>query len=312
MGAQVISQVLVLFLLMALGFLSFKLKITTKEAVPYFSSFGMKVTLPCLIVGSFLRPFSRELLGEAGIALGVAFVVYGFAFLLAWVYPYVLRMKGPERGVHRFALIASNSGLIGFPVVEAVLGSFYIFHVSIFNVPLGLLAFSVGIWLIAKEEGKAPSLSWRFFVNPALVATVVGFALFLFSIPLPDPLEQGIRLLGGVTTPLFMVIIGVSIAQADIKRILGRWKVYVTVFMRLFVVPVLTLLFCYLVGIRGNLLILPVLLTAMPAASTTSVIAGVYNVAVEEASAIVILSTLLSAATIPLTVVLLHYISYVL
>ena len=306
MGMQVISQVLVLFILMALGFLCFKLKIAPKEAASYFSAFGMKIALPCLILGSFLRPFTTELLGEAGIALGVAFFVYGFAFLLAWGYPYLLKMKGPERGVHRYSLVVSNSGFMGFPVIEAVLGSFYLFHVAIFNVPLGLLAFSVGIWLIAKEGGKAPALSWKFFINPPVVATLAGFVIFFFSIPLPAPLEQSILLIGGMTTPLFMVIIGISIAQTDIKRIFGRWQIYITAAMRLIIVPVLLAVFCYIVGIRGNLLILTVLLTAMPVASTTSVIATMYDVAVEEASSVVVFSTILSAITIPLTLIAIY------
>jgi len=307
MGTHVISQVLVLFILMALGFLSFKLKITTKEAAAYFSSFGMKIALPCLILSSFLRPFTGELLREAGIALAAAFSVYGFGFLLAWGYPYMLRMKGPERGVHRYSLIVSNSGFMGFPVIEAVLGSFYLFHVAIFNVPLGLLAFSFGVWLIAKEGGKVPVLSWKFFLNPPVVATLAGFALFLFSVPIPAPLEQSVRLVGGMTTPLFMVIIGISIAQTDINRIFGRWRIYVTTFMRLLFVPVLTAIFCYAIGIRGNLLLLSVLLTAMPVASTTTVIATMYDVAVEEASSIVVFSTIVSAITIPLTLLALHH-----
>ena len=303
MGVQIVNQVLVLFILMALGFLSFKLKITTKEAAGYFSSFLMKITLPCLIFSSFRRPFTQELLGEAGIALAVSFAVYGFAFLLAWVYPYILKIKGPERGVHRYALIISNSGLIGIAVVEAIMGPFYLFHTAIFNVPLGLMVFSIGIWLVAKEGGKAPALSWKFFVSSPLIATVVGFVMFVFSVPLPETLEQSIRLAGGITTPLFMMVIGISMAQADIKRMLGRWQVYVTVVTRLIFVPALTGIFCYLVGIRGHLLILPVLLTAMPAGSTTSTVAVLYDVAAEEAAAIVVLSTILSVITIPLVLI---------
>jgi|GEM_PF-5702368 len=66
MGTQALSQIMVLFILMAAGFLCCKLKVVPKEAARYFSSFGMKVTFPCLIITSFNRPFSRELLGEAG------------------------------------------------------------------------------------------------------------------------------------------------------------------------------------------------------------------------------------------------------
>jgi len=310
MGTQVISQVLVLFILIAVGFFSAKLRITTKEAAGYFSSFCIKITLPCLILSSFFRPFDRELLQGAAVVLLVSSVIYISAILFALVYPYLLRIKGPERGVHRYALIVPNSAFMGFPVVEAVLGPLYLFHVSLFNVPMSLAAFSFGIWLVAKEGGKTggkpPSLSWRSLVNPLIVATVVGFAMFVFSISVPVPLEQSIRFLGGITIPLFMVIVGITIAEADIKRLFGRWRVYVTVVVRLLAAPALTGFLCYLAGLRGALLILPILLTAMPAASTTSAIAAMYDVAVEEASAIVILSTILCVITIPLTVILIQ------
>ena len=239
----------------------------------------------------------------------VALAVYAFAFLLAWIYPRVLGMKGPERGVHRYALIVPNSGFIGFPVVEAVMGSFYLFHAAIFNIPLWLLGFSIGLYLIAKEKGKSVSLSWKLFANPPFIAILAGFTLFFFSIPVPAPLEQGIRMLGAATTPLVMIITGITIAQADLKRIFGRWHIYATLFARLIFVPVLVALFCFLAGIRGNLMVLAVLLTAMPAASTTTVIAAVYDVAVEEASSLVVFSMLLSAATIPLILVFVHHIA---
>ncbi|MDR0512230.1 MAG: AEC family transporter [Treponema sp.] len=310
MGTQALSQIMVLFILMAAGFLCCKLKVVPKEAAQYFSSFGMKVTFPCLIITSFNRPFSSELLGEAGTAIFVAFSVYAFAFLIALLYPHILRMKGPERGVHRYTIIVSNSVFIGFPVVEAVLGTAYLFHVALFNLPLFLVGLTAGLWLIAKENKTSPSsvLSWKLFVTPPVIATVAGFVMFLFSVSLPAPLQQGISLIGGITTPLFMIIIGISMAQADVRRIFGNGKIYVTVFVRLVAVPFLTALFCLLVGIRGNLLILAVLISAMPAASTTTVIASVYGVAVEEAGAIVVLSTLLSLATIPLVMLVLNHV----
>ena len=307
MGTQVISQVLVIFILIALGFLCFKLKIATKESASFLSSFTMKVTLPCLMLSSFFRPFSRELLRDAGIVLAIAFAAYALAFLIAWGYPRMLRMKGPERGVHRYALIVPNSGFMGVPVVEGFLGSFYLFHVAVFNVPLTLLGFSIGLWLIAKEKGKTTTLSWKLFTNPPLLATVIGFFVFLFSVPFPAPLEQSIRLVGGTTTPLVMVIIGISIAQADMRRMLGRWQIYLTSFMRLFIFPALIALLCILVGVSGNLSILLVLLVAMPVASSTAVIAAVYDVAVEEASSVIVFSTLLSMITIPLTILALNH-----
>jgi len=307
MDTQVTGQVLVLFILISMGFVSYKLKITTKEAAAYFSSFVMKIPLPCMMISSFFRPFSRELLGEAAVTLGIAFAIYAFALLLALVYPYIFRIKGPERGVHRYAIFISNSGLIGFPVIEAVLGSPFIFHASMFSIPANILAFSVGLWLVAKEGKKAPAFSWKIFVTPLFIATIAGFFMFLFSIRLPWPLEQSIRSAGSATTPLAMAVIGISIAQADLKQLFGRWRIYVTVLLRLIVIPALVGFICYLAGVRGPLLTLPVILTAMPAGSTTSIFASVYDVAIEEAGSIVALSVVLCAFTIPLVVIAAHY-----
>jgi hypothetical protein len=305
MDVSVFSQVLVLLFLMALGFLSFKLKITTKEASEYFSSFAMKITLPCMIITSFRRPFSMELLGEAGATMVMSCTVFGIYLLICWIYPRLLKIKGPERGVHRYAILISNSGFVGYPVVEAIMGPSYLFHAVIFNMPGCFMAFSVGAWFVAKESGKAPALSWKLILTPPFVATIVGFFMFLFSLPLPASLEKGIKMAADITIPLSMMVIGISLAQANIRQMLGSWRIYVTVFVRLLLLPALIGFICYFAGFNRYIMILAVILTATPAGSTTSILASVYNVATEEAGSIVALSTMLCALTIPLVVIVL-------
>jgi len=307
MDIHVVDQVLTLVLLMAIGFMGSRLKIISKEGASNFSSFVLKITLPCLILDSFQRPFSRQLLGEAAVTLGIAFAVYGFALLFCLVYPHILRIKGPERGVHRYALFISNSGFFGYPVTQAILGPSYLFHASLFNVPSNILAFSIGAWLVAKEGGKPPAFSWKAFLTPPTVCTVAGFFMFLFSIPLPGPLGQAVNLAGSLTTPLSMAVIGISIAQTDMRQMLGRLRVYVTVFVRLALLPALTGIVCYLAGIRGPLLMLSVIVTGMPAGSSTSILASVYNVAAEEAGSLVALSMVFCVITIPLMVLAVHH-----
>ena len=303
MDTPVVGHVQVLFILMAVGFLSLKLKITTREASAHFSSFVMKITLPCMTFNSFRRPFSWGVLGEAAAALGMSVAICGLSYLFSLVYPRLLGMRGPERGVHRYAVIIPNCGLIGFAMINVILGPAYVFHAVIFTIPFSIMAFSVASWLIAREGNRAPVLSWKSLISAPLVATFVGLIAFLFSIPLPEALGTTIKFIGDVTTPLAMAVIGMTIAQANIRQILGRWRVYLTVFIRLLLLPALMGFACYLVHIRGPLLMLSVILTGMPAGSTTSILATVYEVAEEEASSIVALSTILCAVTIPLVVV---------
>lgn len=298
---NVISQVSVLFILIVLGYACAKWKIAGPEAAAFFSPFVLNITLPCMLLVSFQRPFSGELLGEAGMAAAASMLMYGIAFPLACVYPRLLNIKGPERGVHRYALLFSNCGFIGYPVVEALLGPAYVFHACVFNILFSFLAYSVGAWLIAKEGKRRLAISWKTFINPSVAATFAGLILFLFSLRLPEPLFRSLKMAGDITSPLSMIVIGINLAQAKAGQILGRWRLYVTAVMRLAALPFLVGLGCRLLGFRGPLLGLAVILTAMPAGSTTSILASVYQVAPEEGSALVFLSTLFSMATIPLT-----------
>jgi predicted permease len=306
---DIAGQVLVLFLLMLAGFVSTKLKVTGPEMAEYSSIFIMNVSLPAMLLASFQRPFSRELLGEAGAALFISAVIYGISFVLAYFYPRILGLKGPERGVHRYGVIFSNCGFIGYPMVEAILGPAYVFHAVIFNIPFSFLAYSVGAWLISKEGNKSLSLSWRTFANPSVMATLIGFFLFIFSIALPEPLYRSVKMLGDVTSPLSMIVIGVTLAQAKAEQIFGRRRIYTTVTLRLVLIPLLTALACYALGIRGSLLMLAVLITAMPCGSTTSIMASLYRTAPEEASSLVFLSTMLCMATIPAVVIAVRFFS---
>ncbi|MDR0476268.1 MAG: AEC family transporter [Treponema sp.] len=300
------SQVLALFILILTGFACAKLKITGPLTADHFSKFVINVTLPALLFASFQRPFSSELLGEAGLALGLSAIVYGMAFLTAFFYPRLLKIKSPERGVHRYALIISNCGFIGYPVVEAVLGPDYVFHAVIFNIPFSFLAFSVCAWLIYKESAPddtgSKRLNRKAFINPNLVAVILGLLFFVFSVTLPQPVFRGLKMIGDMTTPLSMILIGITLAQADIRRVFGRWQIYATVIMRLVILPSTAGLIFYLLGIRGPLFILGVLITAMPAGSATSILASLYKTAEGEASSLVFLSTLLCMVTVPVVI----------
>jgi predicted permease len=266
----------------------------------HFSSFIINITLPAMLFATFQRPFSKELMREGGIAFFLSVLVYGFSFLTAFVYPRILRMKGPERGVHRYALIISNCGFIGYPLVEAVLGPSYLFHAVIFNIRFGLLAFSVCAWLISKEGESSLRVTWKTFCNSSVTATALGLFCFIFSLSLPEPLFRSLKMTGDMTSPLSMILIGTTLAQANIRQVFGRWQVYVTTAMRLLILPGLIGLILYLLGIRGPLFVMGILITAMPVGSSTSILATLYKTAPEEASSLVFLSTLLCMVTVPL------------
>jgi hypothetical protein len=297
---NVINQVLVLFFLIAIGYGARKLRAIDDGAIGHFSSFVLNISLPTLILVSLQRPFSRELLGEAGLTLGLSFMIYGFSFLLAGLYPFIVPLSRKERGVHRYALIFSNVGFMGYPVVEAVLGQQALFYLAIYNIPFNFLAFSIGAWLIAREGERSLLLSWKTFINPSVIATLLGFLLFLGSVKLPGPLYQTLKMTGDITSPLSMIVIGAILGKMPLRSVLGTWQRYGTTLVRLLVLPAAVGFLLYSAGFRGLFFILPTLVTAMPVAANTSILAEVYGADAESASSLVFISTLFCIITIPL------------
>lgn len=296
---DVTNQVLVLFFLMAIGWVARAAKAIDDAAIDKFSGFVINVTLPALIVTSLQRPFTEALLKESALVLGLSFAVYGLSFAFAAFLPELFGVEKRSRGVYRVAVAFSNVGFMGFPVVELVFGQDALFLLAVYNVPFNLLAFSVGAWLIARDGGSKVGLNWKMFVNVNVVATIVGFVLFLFSIKFPPALGKTLKLTGDVTTPLSMIAIGAILGRMKLHSVLGHWRVWVFSAIRLLVLPAAVYAALYFAGVRGLLLSLPPLVAAMPVAANASILASVYKGDLESGSLLVFLSTLLSVLTIP-------------
>lgn len=296
-------QSLILFLLICAGFAAGKLGAIKRDTVKALSRFLVDFTLPAIIIISMQRPFSPALRDQSIRILVISSVVYALSFPLAYAASAAYRKAGrAELGVHRFAMCFSNVAFMGFPVAESLLGKESLFVISIYNIPFQLLAFSVGIVMIAgkRTDGPRGLGAVKSLLNPAIVSALIGFALFLGSVRIPDPLYSAMDLLGGMTTPLAMIVIGAILAQTRLGGVLGNPRLWLTTAYRLGVHPLLVFAAAKAVGLSGMELAVPVLVSAMPVAANSTILAGVYGGDDVTASGLVFASTLLSLVTIPL------------
>jgi len=294
-----LTQTLVLFLLMAVGFAAGKAKFIDEAGNRAISKLLVNFILPALIVHSMQRPFTPDMLGLAYSTLGFSFLAYALAFPLAFLLVKALRARGGERGAHGFGAIFSNCAFMGFPVIEAILGKDSIFAASVANIPFQIFAFSIGPVMLAGSAGHGIKLGFRSFVTPAAIAAFVGFGLFVGRIELPAALKDAMGLLGGTTTPLSMVLIGSIVSRMDARSALARPRVYATSVFRLAAFPLLLYFALRALGAEGLPLYVPVVLAAMPVAANSAILAQAYGGDYETASSLVLISTLLSIATIP-------------
>ena len=128
---------------------------------------------------------------------------------------------------------------------------------------------------------------------------VLGLILYLGQVPVPDLIATPLSLLGGMNTPLSMLITGIIIATSDLRSVIRRGSLWYTLFLRMAVVPAAALLLCLATGTGGMVGAVVILLEACPCAAITSVFAVQYHYDEELAAGSVVVSTLLSIVVLP-------------
>lgn len=299
MNVKVIEQVAILFILMAVGVFARKKGILTDAVKKGLTELILNITMPLLIFVSFNQKFSSELLLRAGqillISAGIHLLSY---FLSAFLFR---RFPADQISVLRYITVISNAGFMGYPVLDAIYGQQGIFYASFYTVPFNIAMLSLGILLFSKQ--KETGVARQILLHPAILAVGIGLIPFLFSLQLPAVISRPANLLGSMTTPLSMLVIGAMIADAKLKGLFERSALYGS-FIRLLVVPLLTLAGLKAFGLPDEIVGISVVLTAMPAGAMTAILAGKYGNNSMFASKCVFVSTLLSLGTIPLVLLL--------
>lgn len=293
-------QTLILFALLAAGFVGGKLGYLDEGTGRGLSKFLVNIVLPALVVVSMQRPYSPELRNEVLSTLAISLGVYAAAFPLAFLFVRAIGATGAERGAHEFGAVFSNVAFMGYPVMEAIFGKESLFAVSIYNIPFSVLAFSVGPYLLARGSSGGARLTVASFLTPSAVASVVGLALFFGGVILPAPLAKALAALGDLTTPLSMAIIGAILSRMSLKGLAGNPRLYATSLYRLAAFPLLVYAALSALGVEGRLLSMPVVIAAMPVAANSAILAKAYGGDADTASSLVFITTAASIVTIPL------------
>ncbi len=304
MGVIFIS-VIKLFMMLFAGFAARKTGVIDDHTTKGLSALLIKVTLPALIFTSMQKEFSPALLRESFVITALSFGVYGIYFIIALITGRALGGEKKDTGVYQFAILFSNVGFMGFPVLGSVFGQESIFYAAMFNIPFHFFVFTLGVYLMTRGHSEDAKFDFKLFLSPGIVMTVAGFLCFVFSIKLPAVVYDPLKFIGEVTIPLSMITVGSMLTEVHPKELLAGWRVYFISFMRLAVLPAVVFLFVRLFTDNPMMITVPVVIAAMPVAVNAPLIAHEYKGNALLASRLMFLSTLLSLLTLPVVLLIL-------
>ena len=293
-----IRQILQMFLLAGVGFLLFRCGKITREGSRTIGNILIYVSLPAVIMNGFLVERTAEhvygLLGSAAVS-----------FVLLLVSVLVSHLVFRKDAVGAFASSFSNPGFFGIPLVIAALGEDAVFYAAPFIALLNIGQWTYGVSRLNGQpvlQGLQPKKLIR---APFVIALLTGALLFAVQPPLPEIIRGGLRAVAGLNTPLAMFTVGIYLAQTDLPGMLKRKSLGLIAVVRLLVIPLIVLLLLALLPesmheMRTVLLIC----AACPVGSNVAVYAQLYGKDYPYAVETVVLSTVLSLASIPLVMYL--------
>ncbi len=302
----VFNNLVTLFICMAVGFIAKKVKLIDDRLSKGLSDLLVNITLPATIIVSMQKPFSTEIMGESLIVLFVSAIIYLSGAAIGFLLIKLLKPGFSERGVWYFALMFPNVGYMGFPVSEAIFGKEITFYTSIANMSFNFLVFTLGIIFISKSSKTAQKMNLKAIVfNIPIITTFLGLSFFALSIKVPASVLNAFSMLGNMTTPLSMIIIGAVLAKNKLNTVFKGWKMYVITAFRLIIIPISFFFLLRMFISNQTILNLVIILACMPAAALTAIFAAKYDANELLASQIVFITTLLCLITIPLISLLL-------
>ena len=292
------QQVMVLFILIAVGFICGKKGVINEKASKVMTDIVLYIVTPCVMVSAFQREFSTDTLIKVLIAALTALVILIASILLARL---VFRTKEiARRKVLQFAVIFSNCGFMSLPLQKELLGEDGWFFGSIFCSVFNIVLWSYVLFDISGDK-KQLSVK-RLALNPGIIGAVAAILLFVFSVKLPAIILQPVTHLANLNTPVPMLIIGFYLSQADFKKAFSDKGAYLAGAFRLIVIPLAAAFAMVLLKLDRTMIIAFAIACSAPTAATTTMFSAKFDRDVDLSVSVVASTTILSLLTMPLIV----------
>ncbi|MBO7052403.1 MAG: AEC family transporter [Prevotella sp.] len=310
--------------IVVIGFVAGKVGYMNEEFDKKLSALIVNITCPALILSSTMGdtlPDRNMILP----LLGISFITYILLTGVSLALPRLLTRRKEDEGVIGFALMFGNVGFIGYPIVASIFGYEAVFYAAILNVANTFFVFTVGNMLVANsnetlryETAQAPTkreqahyenfksrLKRKFkkkvlYSTPMLAAYLSMLIVALGITGIPTAVSKPLMMIGNITVPGALLIIGSTMSQLSGRAMLGNVTVYATSVCRLMVVPfVFYWLFTWM-GFSEYVVNINTVIIAMPVATYGTILCLINNRDTTLMTELTFTTTILSMFTIPL------------
>ena len=306
------SIMVTLFLLLAVGYFCRRIRMIDDTASKNYSRLIISVGQPALIVSALNNAeYSPENLRIALWATLIGFAMHTFLGLTAFLI--CRRMGNTDRSrIFEFGLIFANCGFLGFPVLDSIFGAGQgSFMGAFYVISFHLYLWTWGILILGRGRDDIRLTPKKALLNHGTVPTAIGLAFYLLKgvAPMPDAIGKVFSYLGGLCTPISLLITGGLLATVSLKKLFTNRSLYLHSAISLVLIPMTVCLICKLIRLPDQYLLFCTVMAGLPAASTVTMLAELHNIDPPYASQIVGMTSLLTTVTLPLVVLFAQWVT---
>ena len=283
-----------IFLLIATGVVVKKIGIVTDEGQKCLTNLVINVILPCNIIQSFCIHFKKQM----GIDIVAAFLISLLIQVIAVISGRLFYRRETEerKKCLHYGMICSNAGFLGNPIAEGMFGTYGLMLASVFLIPLRIMMWTEGISIFSKETDFKKTCR-KTMSHPCILACFTGIILLITGVQLPVMLNKTLAAIGSCNTAMSMLVIGMILSDIHWDSFKDK-TVWLYCFHRLLLFPSAVFMLTAILPVSESVSKIAVLLTAMPAGATTSILSAKYDVEPQFGAKLAICSTLLSIPTL--------------
>ncbi len=301
-----LNPLLYMFLFIAIGFVLRRLRALPENAATVLSRLESDFIIPGMVLNSFIRyctiesirAFSKPML----LCLGLEIVV----ILLAVPLSKLFSKDAYYRNLYRYQLIYVSWGFMGYALIRALFGEETLYYFILFAFPMTIGCYLYGVPLLTPQRTDGTP-AWKKFINPSLVAMMIGAALGLagFEKVMPAFLSNVLTACSNMFSPVAMLMTGLTIGSFELKEMFLDKKSWLLCLIRMVLMPPVLLLIAYLAGADRQIMTFVLFMHMMPMGLYTVVYPPRFGKDARPGASMALISYLLCLVTIPLFYMLL-------
>lgn len=301
----VLNVVISMFFVMVVGYFLRKTDLIDGNVSKKLSKIVLQVAQPVLIVTSMMKmECTAENTKTLGKILLISLFAHSFAALFGWLTMRFIK-DADARKLSEHSILFSNVLFVGLPIVQALLGDKGAAWSSFFSIIFHVFSWTYGMMVLGRGRDDIKPKLKNIFLNYGTVPCAIGVIMYFLNINsyVPEGISKGLGYIGGLCTPLSLLVLGGVMATIPFKKLFTNCKIYYVCLIKLIVLPLVVFLICkFVLHLDEEISMFTMILAGLPTASATNMFAELYDIKPGYAATAVGMTTVLSVATLPFIV----------